>query len=67
MSSTSTYLVEKLPHLKQLKLFFMPQQFAPDRYAVAIEDECVTFTRKDRREDVTKIAFDCTINKEHTR
>ena len=62
MASSSTYLLEKLPHLKQLKLFFKPQ-FNPERYHVNVDKDCVTFIRKDRKEDIIKICFDCEINK----
>ena len=61
--SSSSYLLEKLPHLKQLKLFFKPR-FLPERYQVSVDKYCVAFIRKDKKEDVIKIHFDCEINKD---
>eukprot|EP01084_Bolivina_argentea_P137795 242682_1 len=62
---SNTYLLEKLPHLKQLKLFFKPT-FAPNRYHMTIQDYFVVFVRKDKKEDFIKICFDCQIDKDKT-
>merc|ERR1719242_2195854 len=61
--SAGTYFMEKLPHLKQLKLFFAPK-FNPDRYQVSIESNCVWFVRKDNKKDSIQIGFDCSVNKD---
>eukprot|EP01084_Bolivina_argentea_P212776 361608_1 len=62
---STTYLLEKLPHLKQYKLFFKPT-FSPDRYHVAIENRFIVFVRKDKKEDFIKICFDADVNKNET-
>ena len=59
----STYLLEKLPNLKQLKLFFKPQ-FGPERYDIIVEKKFIVFTRKNKKEDMIKICFDCEVNKD---
>ena len=49
--SSAIYLLEKLPHLKQLKLFFQPVDFSPDRYHLHLHDTFVEFERKDNKDE----------------